>query len=327
MRKLRKTHYYYDPIAMAFKKIERTWRHWARYTSLFLVVSLLFGVGLFFIMNAFVDSPGEKELQREVDEMALQYEQLEDRLAEMDAMMEALETRDGEVYRLVLESEPVPTDVRRAYASPKEKYARIRGLSNGVLVERAARKVDELSKRLYVQSKSLDEVVTLAKNKSQLLDAIPAIRPVAAKRGVQLASGYGYRVHPIYKVRKMHTGIDFTAKTGTPIYAAGNGSVVSPGKMGGSGYGLHVVISHGFGYHTLYAHMSRSAVRPGQRVKRGDLIGYIGSSGRSTAPHLHYEVIKNGRKVNPIHFFFNDLTPTEYAAMVDAANRTNQSFD
>jgi murein DD-endopeptidase MepM/ murein hydrolase activator NlpD len=252
---------------------------------------------------------------------------LEERLDAMDEALSDMETRDNEVYRLVFETDPLPHELRRNIGNTDRRYAQIRGMSNGALLERVDRKAEELGKRLYIQSKSLDEVVALAKNKEQLLEAIPAIRPVPAKRNVRLASGYGYRVHPIYKVRKMHTGIDFTAKSGTPIYASGNGTVVHPGDLGGSGYGIQIVISHGSGYHTLYAHLSRAVARPGQRVKRGDLIGYVGSTGRSTAPHLHYEVIKNGRKINPINFFFNDLTAAEYAALVEEANRTNQSFD
>ena len=323
----RRTKYYYDPLSMAFKKIERTWKHWVRDLSLFALTTSLVGILLFFLLSAVFDSPREKQLQRELDETNLQMEALEERIEAMDEALSALETRDNEVYRLVFETDPLPHELRRNLGNTDRRYAQIRGMSNGALLERVDRKAEEMGKRLYVQSKSLDEVVSLAQNKKQLLEAIPAIRPVPAKRNVRLASGYGYRVHPIYKVRKMHTGIDFTAKTGTPIYAAGNGTVVHPGDLGGSGYGIQLVIAHGYGYHTLYAHMSRAVARPGQRVKRGDLIGYVGSTGRSTAPHLHYEVIKNGRKINPINFFFNDLTPAEYAALVEEANRTNQSFD
>jgi murein DD-endopeptidase MepM/ murein hydrolase activator NlpD len=323
----RKTKYYYDPLSMAFKKIERTWKHWVRDVSLFALTSSLVGIFLFFLVSTLFDSPREKQLQRELDETGLQMEALEERLDAMDDALSDMETRDNEVYRLVFETDPLPHELRRNIGNTDRRYAQIRGMSNGALLERVDRKAEELGKRLYIQSKSLDEVVALAKNKEQLLEAIPAIRPVPAKRNVRLASGYGYRVHPIYKVRKMHTGIDFTAKSGTPIYASGNGTVVHPGDLGGSGYGIQIVISHGYGYHTLYAHLSRAVARPGQRVKRGDLIGYVGSTGRSTAPHLHYEVIKNGRKINPINFFFNDLTAAEYAALVEEANRTNQSFD
>ena len=188
------------------------------------------------------------------------------------------------------------------------------------------KKLDQVAKRAYVQTKSFDDVVEMARNKEEMLAAIPAIQPVANKDLKRMASGYGYRIHPIYKVRKMHWGTDFSAPTGTAIYATGDGKVTTY-KRSRSGFGRHIVIDHGFGYQTLYAHMSKVEVNRGQRVKRGDIIGYIGSTGSSTAPHLHYEVIKDGRKVNPVNYFFNDLTPMQYEEMLNISSHSNQSFD
>jgi murein DD-endopeptidase MepM/ murein hydrolase activator NlpD len=187
-------------------------------------------------------------------------------------------------------------------------------------------KVDALSQQVEIQTRSFEQLARLAENKTEFLASIPAIQPVSNKNLRSMASGFGYRLHPIYKTYKMHTGIDFTAPTGTPIYATGNGRVVAP-TDGGHGYGNHVVIDHGYGYKSLYGHMYKSKVRIGQRVKRGELIGYVGNTGLSSGPHLHYEVIKNGNKINPINYFFNDLTESDYAAIREIAERPTQSFD
>jgi murein DD-endopeptidase MepM/ murein hydrolase activator NlpD len=187
-------------------------------------------------------------------------------------------------------------------------------------------RLDRLTKKMVVHSRSLDDVIELAKGKAQLLASIPAIQPVSNDKLTRIASGFNYRVHPIYKIMHFHTGIDFTAPTGTEIVATGDGKV-SVVERESRGYGNHVVVNHGFGYETLYAHMSRFKVTVGQKVKRGDVIGYVGSTGTSTAPHLHYEVIKNGEKINPINFFFNDLSAEEYDKVVEMSSRSNQSFD
>jgi murein DD-endopeptidase MepM/ murein hydrolase activator NlpD len=199
-------------------------------------------------------------------------------------------------------------------------------LKSADIVIGTTKRLDELTKQLVVQSRSFDEVITLAKNKEELLASIPAIQPVANEKLKRVASGFNYRIHPIYKVRHFHTGIDFTAPRGTEIYATGNGKVQKV-IMKKRGYGYHVVIDHGYGYKTLYAHMSKFKVKVGEKIKRGDVIGYVGSTGTSTAPHLHYEVIKNGEKINPMNFFFNDLTPEEYEKVLELSSQANQSFD
>ena len=191
---------------------------------------------------------------------------------------------------------------------------------------KTTQRIDQLTRQLYIQSKSFDEVFKLAKQKSQMLASIPGIQPVSIKGSSRLVSGFGYRIHPIYKTSKMHTGIDFAAPTGTPIYSTGNG-VVSQTEFNGRGYGNNVVINHGYGYQTLYGHMTKFVVRPGQKVQRGDLIGYVGSTGSSTGPHCHYEVIKSGQKIDPINYFYNDLTPQEYEQIRILAAQENQSFD
>ena len=325
---MRKSKYIYDPLTLAYKKVDRTWKHILRDTSLFLLASSLLGVLFFFVIQLVIDSPKEKSLKRELDEVLLTYEQLDERLNKLMLVLGNMEKRDDEIYRVIFESEPPPAEIRLSgLAGGSLRYESIRNLSNGVLLEKTSRKVDELTKRIAIQSESLDELASLANNKEALLDALPAIRPVKDQPGTRFSSGFGYRIHPIYKVRKKHPGVDFSAKKGTPIYASADGIVISNDIFGGRGFGKHVTISHGFGYHTLYAHMDKAIKKRGQRVKRGDLIGYIGNTGRSTAPHLHYEVIKNGRRVNPINYFFNDLSPTQYDDLVRSAAISNQSFD
>ena len=325
---MRKSKYIYDPLTLAYKKVERTWKHILLDTTLFLLASGLLGVLFFFVIQLVIDSPKEKSLKRELDEVLLTYEQLDERLNKLMLVLGNMEKRDDEIYRVIFESEPPPAEIRLSgLAGGSLRYESIRNLSNGVLLEKTSRKVDELTKRIAIQSESLDELASLANNKEALLDALPAIRPVKDQPGTRFSSGFGYRIHPIYKVRKKHPGVDFSAKKGPPIYASADGIVISNDIFGGRGFGKHVTISHGFGYHTLYAHMDKAIKKRGQRVKRGDLIGYIGNTGRSTAPHLHYEVIKNGRRVNPINYFFNDLSPTQYDDLVRSAAISNQSFD
>ena len=252
---MRKSKYIYDPLTLAYKKVERTWKHILLDTTLFLLASGLLGVLFFFVIQLVIDSPKEKSLKRELDEVLLTYEQLDERLNKLMLVLGNMEKRDDEIYRVIFESEPPPAEIRLSgLAGGSLRYESIRNLSNGVLLEKTSRKVDELTKRIAIQSESLDELASLANNKEALLDALPAIRPVKDQPGTRFSSGFGYRIHPIYKVRKKHPGVDFSAKKGTPIYASADGIVISNDIYGGRGFGKHITISHGFGYHTLYAH-------------------------------------------------------------------------
>jgi murein DD-endopeptidase MepM/ murein hydrolase activator NlpD len=243
-----------------------------------------------------------------------------------DAVLKDLQQRDDQIYRVIFEAEPIPAEVREAGYGGINRYKELEGYDNSELMTETSRKVDKLSRQIYIQSKSYDEVFELVKQKTVMLASIPGIQPVSMKGPARVASGYGYRIHPIYKTPMMHEGIDFTAPIGTEIYATGNG-VVAKTEYNGRGYGNNVVINHGFGYSTLYGHMSRFNVRPGQRVNRGDIIGYVGNTGSSTGPHVHYEVIKGSSKIDPINFFFNDLSPDEYEMVREKASQQNQSFD
>lgn len=274
----------------------------------------------------YLDSPKEKQLKREISELTFQYEILQKRMGQAEAVLSEIQKNDDNIYRVIFEAEPIPSSIREAGFGGVDKYKVLSGLDNSQLMIETTMRVDKLLKRLYIQSKSFDEIFALAKSKNEMLASIPAIQPISNKDLTRIASGFGYRIHPVYKTSKMHTGIDFAAPTSTDVYATGNG-IVSSVEKGGRGYGNCVVIRHGYGYETLYGHLSKILVRSGQRVKRGDIIGLVGSSGMSTAPHLHYEIIRNGAKVNPVNYFYNDLTPEQYERMLDIASRANQSFD
>jgi murein DD-endopeptidase MepM/ murein hydrolase activator NlpD len=321
-----KVKYYYDAKSLSYQRVERTWKIQVRNSVLFIVASAFFAALILFVGDKYFDSPKERQLRQELEFMQDQYALLNRRLSQMDEVLRDMSNRDDNIYRVIFEAEPIPQDIRRSGFGGANRYKSLEGFDNSNLIKEAARKTDIISKQMYVQSRSLDEVVTLAKKKAEMLQSIPAIQPVANKDLTRVASGYGYRIHPIYKVRKLHTGIDFTAPTGTPVYATGDGRVIFNSRNS-SGYGLHVVIDHGYGYQTLYAHLSKVEARAGARIKRGEILGYIGNTGTSTAPHLHYEVIKGGNKVNPINFFSNDLSPEEFALMTQLSSQENQSFD
>lgn len=309
----------YEKVVVSFKK--RFWRVIGWLSS-----ALVFGSIVLLIAYNFLDSPKEKQLKREINEMELQYDILQQRMNLADAVLKDLQQRDDQIYRVIFEAEPIPAEVREAGYGGINRYKELEGYDNSELMTETSRKVDKLSRQIYIQSKSYDEVFELVKQKTVMLASIPGIQPVSMKGPARVASGFGYRIHPIYKTPMMHEGIDFTAPIGTEIYATGNG-VVAKTEYNGRGYGNNVVINHGFGYSTLYGHMSRFNVRPGQRVNRGDIIGYVGNTGSSTGPHVHYEVIKGSSKIDPINFFFNDLSPDEYEMVREKASQQNQSFD
>jgi len=274
----------------------------------------------------FFDSPKEKRLKRALEESSYQFELLKQRTEQMEMVLNDIQERDNTIYRVIFEAEPIPASVRAAGYGGVDRYNALRNMYNSNVVVDMTKKVDRLSKQLYIQSKSYDEVWDLVKNKATMLASIPAIQPVANKDLKHMASGYGMRMHPIYKTVKMHTGMDFTAPVGTEIYATGNGTV-SKIELNGRGYGNNIVVDHGYAYETLYGHCSRIIVRQGQKVKRGDLIGYVGNSGSSTGPHLHYEVRKHGDPINPVNFYYNDLTPEEYQKVLEISSMPGQSFD
>lgn len=318
-----KTKYHFDVHTLTFKKVRISLKQRVLKVLSLMTSSMVFSAVTLVIIYTFVDSPKERVLKREIKQYEQQYKILNDRMNQLNTVLADLQNRDDDVYRRVLEAEPISKDIRNAGYGGSDRYEALQGFDNSELITATMKKMDLLSRRIYVQSKSYDDIFELAKKKSDMLSSIPAILPISKKKG-QLISGFGYRIHPIFKSYRMHTGVDFAAPKGTPVYAAGNGVVYT--EKGASGYGILVSINHGYGYASHYAHLSRMVVRNGQRIKRGDIVGYVGSTGLSTAPHLHYEIEKNGEKINPVNFFYNDLSPEEYNIMIEESSKVNQSL-
>ena len=323
-----KVKYYYDSENLAYKRIQTRKRKKFGYIVLFLVSSALFGFLIFLLLinTSYFETPKDKIQAREIEALALNYKVLNKKLDLMNEVLEAIENRDNNIYRIYFNTTPISEEERKAGFGGVNRYKDLQGFNNSELMENTTKRVDVLTKELVIQSKSLDEIVALAKQKEKLLAAIPAIQPVKNEDLKQMASGYGYRSDPFTKIRKFHYGMDFTARTGTPIYATGDG-VVYKADASLSGYGNHIEVNHGYGYKTLYAHLSKYNCRPGQRVKRGDIIGYVGSTGRSQAPHLHYEVFKGSERVNPLNFYYGSISAKEYIEIAKLANQENQSLD
>ena len=323
-----KVKYYYDSENLAYKRIRTKKRKKFAYVVLFLLSSALFGFLIFLLLNntSYFETPKDKIQAREIEALALNYKVLNKKIDLMNEVLEAIESRDNDIYRIYFNATPISEEERKAGFGGVNRYKDLQGYNNSELLENTTKRVDILTKELVIQSKSLDEIVALAKKKEKLLAAIPAIQPVKNEDLKHMASGYGYRSDPFTKIRKFHYGMDFTARTGTPIYATGDG-VVYKADASLSGYGNHIEINHGYGYKTLYAHLSKYKCRQGQRVKRGDIIGYVGSTGRSQAPHLHYEVLKNGERVNPLNFYYGSISAKEYIEISKLANQENQSLD
>ncbi len=321
-----KVKYYYDSETLSYRKIELRKRDRIKQSLIFLASSALFALLIIFVLFQFIESPKEKAQKRELDNMKLRYELLDKKMTQAQKVLEGVQQRDNDIYRMYFEVNPIPEEQRLAGFGGVNRYKSLEGFENSDMIIDATKSMDILAKQLYVQSKSLDEIINLAEDKEKLLASIPAIQPIKKEDLTRMASGYGWRSDPFTKARKMHKGMDFTAPKGVPIYSTGNG-IVKRADNRSSGFGNHIRINHGFGYVTLYAHLSKYNVKKGQRVKRGDLIGFVGSTGRSMAPHLHYEVHKDGKPINPINFYYGNLTPEEFKKMLKAASQENQSFD
>jgi murein DD-endopeptidase MepM/ murein hydrolase activator NlpD len=322
-----KVKYYYDSENLAYTKIKTKKRIKFGFAILFLVAAGLFGFLSFVILlnTPYFETPKDRFQAREIENLKLQYAILNKKMDEIDDVAQALENRDNDIYRVYFNRSEIPDSIRKSGFKDLD-YKDLEGYNNSKLVMTTTKRIDQLSKQLAIQSKSLDEILKLAGAKKNLLLAIPAIQPVRNENLKQMASGFGYRTDPFTKVRKMHNGMDFAANTGSPIYATGDG-VVARADNSASGYGNHIVIRHGFGYESLYAHLSKYNCRAGQHIKRGDVIGYVGSTGRSEGPHCHYEVHKDGKVVNPLNFYYGNISAVEYVAISKLANQENQSLD
>lgn len=325
--KISKRHKYrYNPITLNYERINLQFKDYLKRVLMYLLVSIFFAGVTMVIAYNFFDSPKEVQLKREIKQLSNQYELLNQELEQVEEVLSDVRHRDDNIYRVIFEADPISDNVRKAGIGGVNRYKKLDGYQFSDLVKNTRSRLDNISKQLVVQSKSFDDVIKLARNKEKLLASIPAIQPIANKDLKTMTSGFGYRIHPIYKTSKMHQGMDFAAPSGSPVYSTGEGTirVVESSRRG---YGNNIIIDHGYGYQTLYAHLSGFACKPGQQVKRGDIIGYVGSTGQSTAPHLHYEVHKDRKHIDPINFFFNDLTPMEYEKMIEQSANANQSFD
>ncbi len=322
----KQTRYIFNQLTQNFEVLETPKSR--KVLRFFLVLLALLGVAFLFavLLFTFFKSPKEKSQARELEYMKLQYEILNDRLDNIEILLTDMEQRDNDLYRVMFEADPIPRSVRHSGFSDADRYAGLYGYMNSNQVLNAARKLDVISSQMYHQSVSYDTLFALARNKSDMLAHIPAIFPLKETEIKYISSYFGYRPDPIYKIEKLHTGIDFSAQMGTEAYATGDG-VVSNIEKGHWGYGNMVTIDHGYGYKTRYAHLKKAAVRKGQQVKRGQLIGFIGNTGKTTGVHLHYEVLKNNKPINPINFFYKDLTPDEYEQILEQSTLPTQTMD
>ena len=323
---MKKIKYFYNTNSLRYEKLETPLRVKLLRIFGFLAAAIVSAAIISFFAFRFIGSPNEKLLNLENERLQDKYHQLNDQIKAAQEQMSELVKRDNEVYRAIFEANPIPDSARARALAQEQEIARVENMRSGDLVNSIINSLNNLGHYITAQKKSYNEIDDLLKNKEKLLVSTPAIQPVSNKDLTRVASGFGYRIDPIYKTVKLHAGLDFAAPQGTPIYATANGTVTVAGNTG-NGYGNHVVINHGYGYETLYGHMVKVKARAGQQIKRGEVIGYVGSTGKSTGPHCHYEVHKNGQKIDPVYFFYNDLTPEQYDLLLKRAAAANQSFD
>jgi murein DD-endopeptidase MepM/ murein hydrolase activator NlpD len=320
-----KKKYKINPETLAMEQVEHGFRYWLRQTGIYILAGIVLGIGFLYLFLIFFPSPREKQLLREKATMESQLEVLNSQVDQMQVVMTDLQQRDDNLYRVLFGAEPIPMSVRQGAQRKIDYYEQLAQMTNSELAADLTLKVDLLEKEMYVQAKSYDEVAQMAKEQEIRMENIPAIQPVMNKDLKRVASGYGMRIDPVYHVRKFHQGMDFTAPTGTEIFATGNAKVEFTGWK--QGYGNTVILDHGYGYKTLYAHLYKSLVRKGQKVRRSDIIALVGNTGKSTGPHLHYEVRLNGKPVDPRNYYFYDLSPEEYDQMIQLSNNFGQMLD
>ena len=319
---MKRTFYIFNSETLSFEKAKHSVKEIIKRLLWLLLTALSFALAFVWIFFYAIDSPKEKMLQKENNELKKQISQLDHKLNKMDIILTDIQNRDDNVYRTIFEAEPIPYEARNPSFTYNSKYDNITASESKKFLENLDLRSDKLILRMATEMRSLDSVKEMAVHKAEMLSAIPAIRPI--KNMYHITSGFGRRYHPILKTLRPHTGIDISAPKGTPVYATADGTISN--EQGGSGYGITVIIRHGYSYSTVYAHLSKKIVKSGQRVKRGQLIGYVGNTGLSMGTHLHYEVRKNGTPVNPVHFFFSDITPEEYNQILESSKDINQAL-
>lgn len=320
-----KKKYKINPETLAMEQVEHGFRYWVRQTGIYILAGIVIGILFLYLFLTFFPSPREKQLLRERASLESQLEVLNSQVDQMQVVMTDLQQRDDNLYRVLFGAEPIPLSVRQGAQRKIDYYEQLAQMTNSELAADLALKVDLLEKEIYVQAKSYDEVAQMAKEQEIRMENIPAIQPVMNKDLKRVASGYGMRIDPVYHVRKFHQGMDFTAPTGTEVFATGNAKVEFAGWK--QGYGNTVILDHGYGYKTLYAHLYKTLVRKGQKVRRSDIIALVGNTGKSTGPHLHYEVRLNNKPVDPRNYYFYDLSPEEYDQMIQLSNNFGQMLD
>jgi len=317
--------YRYNTDSLTYEKIEYSPRRIIMMGLTYLSVIFVVGFIFMFTWLHFFPSTREQALIDENNELRIQYQHINNRMGTVQNVLADIANRDNNIYRIIFETDPIPSEIRTAGYGGVNRYAELEAKPNMAIAVETSKRLDKLYKMLYIQSLSFDSVIDLAKNKEKMLRCIPAIQPLSGKDVKRMASGFGYRIHPVYKTVKFHDGVDLTASTGTKIYATGDG-VVTLAEYN-RGYGKMVKINHGYNYETAYGHMSMILVKKGQKIKRGDVIGLVGNTGTSTGPHVHYEVRKHGRPVNPVNYYLNDLTPEEFDEVLKVSLHPTQSFD
>lgn len=323
---MKKIKYYYNTHTLRYEKEIVPLRVALLRILAFISTAIVTGLIIVAIAFRFVDSPKEKILKVQLERAEEVNRIYADRYRDIDERLKLLERRDNEVYRSVFEATPIPDSARAKQIESKKELQMVAGMENSEMTEGIYNTLNTIYNRIANQEGSYKEIEKMIKNKEKLLASTPAIQPLSNRDLNRLSSGFGYRIDPVYKTVKFHPGLDFSAPQGTPIYATAEGTVQTAGNLG-NGYGNHIVIQHGYSYSTLYGHMSRIKAKRGQRVKRGEVIGYVGSTGKSTGSHLHYEVFKGRKRLDPIYFFYNDLTPEQYQQILKLAASRNQSFD
>lgn len=318
--------YIYNPQTLDYEEYKPSLGKRVRNFCLFVFVAGLIGIVSMTIIENKIGSPKERMQAREIEFLQFQYEVLNNKIGKIDHVLGEMQDRDDNIYRMIFESDPIPSSVREAGYGGADRYSTLDGYENSDIVKATAKKIDILESQMNVQAKSFDEVYEMAANKADMLRCIPAIMPVKDVELQRISSYYGHRTDPFYKIQKFHGGIDFAAPVGTKIYCTGDG-VVEQVALGNSGYGNFIIVNHGYGYKTRYAHLKKALVKKGQKVSRGENIALMGNTGKSTAPHLHYEVIKNDKPINPVDFFFNDLTPEEYEQIVELSEKPSMTMD
>jgi murein DD-endopeptidase MepM/ murein hydrolase activator NlpD len=323
---MKKIKYFYNTNTLRYEKQLVPFRVTLLRIFAFISAAIVTGLIIVAIAFRFLDSPKEKVLKIQLERTEDQNRRYADKVVEIDERLKQLEKRDNDVYRSIFEASPIPDSARAKQIENKKELQKVAKMDNQELTDGLYKTLNIIYNRVMHQEKSYEEIEHMVLNKEKLLASTPAIQPVSNKDLNRLSSGFSYRIDPIYKTVKFHAGLDFSAPQGTPIYATADGVVRVAGNLG-NGYGKHVIINHGYQYSTLYGHMYRIKVRVGQSIKRGEVIGYVGNTGKSTGPHVHYEVMKGGRHLDPIYFFYNDLTPEQYQQILKIAASRNQSFD